>query len=172
MSQRVGERSLPVDCRVHFAFLWAKPYEDQKDYDKSFEHYALANQLHRDTIAYDPVQTEMAHERMRETFSEASFPTEQRRGLGLSGTRSYFYRRFAEIWINVAGADFGEPLASRWHQRAARYFDDCAIPDPAEDRAGCFPNACRICSAESLKALGESLSGADSPSSFHRAIFY
>ena len=73
MNQRVGDTSLPVDCRVHFAFALGKAYEDSKDYDKSFQNYALANRLHRDTIAYDPVQTEIAHERMRETFSEAYF---------------------------------------------------------------------------------------------------
>lgn len=73
MNQRVGDTSLPVDCRVHFAFALGKAYEDSKDYDKSFENYALANRLHRDTIAYDPVQTEIAHERMRETFNEAYF---------------------------------------------------------------------------------------------------
>ena len=73
MNQRVGDTSLPVDCRVHFAFALGKAYEDLKEYDKSFENYALANRLHRDTIAYDPVQTEIAHERMRETFSEAYF---------------------------------------------------------------------------------------------------
>ena len=73
MNQRVGDTSLPVDCRVHFAFALGKAYEDLKEYGKSFENYALANRLHRDTIAYDPVQTEIAHERMRETFSEAYF---------------------------------------------------------------------------------------------------
>lgn len=73
MNQRVGDTSLPVDCRVHFAFALGKAYEDLKEYGKSFENYALANRLHRDTIAYDPVQTEIAHERMRETFSDAYF---------------------------------------------------------------------------------------------------
>ena len=34
-----------------FAFSLGKAFEDQKDYDQAFEHYALANQLHRDTIA-------------------------------------------------------------------------------------------------------------------------
>jgi len=33
----------------------------------------MANQLHRDTIAYDPVQTGIAHERMRDVFSREFF---------------------------------------------------------------------------------------------------
>ena len=73
MSQRLANESLPVECRVHFAFSLGKAFEDQKHYDRAFEHYALANQLHRDTIAYDPVQTGVAHERMREVFSADYF---------------------------------------------------------------------------------------------------
>jgi len=73
MSQRLANESLPVECRVHFAFSLGKAYEDQKDFDSAFEHYALANRLHRDTIAYDPVQTGVAHQRMREVFSALFF---------------------------------------------------------------------------------------------------
>jgi tetratricopeptide (TPR) repeat protein len=73
MSQRLANESLPVECRVHFAFSLGKAFEDQKHYDQAFEHYALANQLHRDTIAYDPVQTGVAHERMRNVFSADYF---------------------------------------------------------------------------------------------------
>ncbi len=76
MSQRLANESLPVECRVHFAFSLGKAFEDQKNYDRAFEHYALANQLHRDTIAYDPVQTGIAHERMREVFSKEYFETQ------------------------------------------------------------------------------------------------
>ena len=73
MAERLANESLPVECRVHFAFSLGKAYEDEKDFDRAFEHYATANQLHRDTIAYDPVQTEVAHERMREVFDQPFF---------------------------------------------------------------------------------------------------
>lgn len=73
MQKRLANESLPVECRVHFAFSLGKAFEDQKSYDQSFEYYAIANQLHRDTIAYDPVQTEVAHQRMREAFSADFF---------------------------------------------------------------------------------------------------
>lgn len=75
METRLGNEKLPTECRVHFAFALAKAYEDDGDFDRSFEHYELANQLHRDTIAYDPVQTQVGHERMREVFSETFFST-------------------------------------------------------------------------------------------------
>ena len=73
MTGKLANGALPVDCRVHFAFSLGKAFEDRKDFDQAFEHYALANQLHRDTIAYDPVQTSVAHGRMRETFSHDFF---------------------------------------------------------------------------------------------------
>ena len=73
MKVRLANESLPVECRVHFAFSLGKALEDQKSYDESFEYYAMANELHRETIAYDPVQTEVAHQRMRDVFSADFF---------------------------------------------------------------------------------------------------
>ncbi|MEK9655333.1 MAG: sulfotransferase [Halieaceae bacterium] len=73
MEVRLGNEKLPTECRVHFAFALAKAYEDSGDFDKAFEHYDLANRMHRDTIAYDPVQTQVGHERMREVFDAAFF---------------------------------------------------------------------------------------------------
>ncbi len=82
MKTRLGNEQLPVDCRVHFAFSLGKAFEDQQNYDEAFEHYALANRLHRDTIAYDPVQTEVAHRRMCEIFSADYFARHQAGGHG------------------------------------------------------------------------------------------
>ena len=82
MTARLANEQLPVDCRVHFAFSLGKAFEDQKQYDQAFEYYALANQLHRDTIAYDPVQTEVAHQRMREIFSAEFFRSCSERATG------------------------------------------------------------------------------------------
>lgn len=70
MKQRLATDSLPVECRVHFAFSLGKAFEDAKEYDQAFSYYETANQLHRETIAYDPVQTGIAHERMRDIFSQ------------------------------------------------------------------------------------------------------
>ena len=77
MATKLSNETLPVDCRVHFAFSLGKAFEDRKDYGQAFEHYALANQLHRETIAYDPVQTSVAHGRMRDTFSAEFFAERQ-----------------------------------------------------------------------------------------------
>ncbi|MFZ9129630.1 MAG: tetratricopeptide repeat-containing sulfotransferase family protein [Pseudomonadales bacterium] len=82
MKRRLESEKLPVDCKVHFAFALGKAFEDQKDFDASFHYYALANQSHRDTIAYDPVQTEIAHERMREVFTKTYFDKVKSASLG------------------------------------------------------------------------------------------
>ena len=44
MQQRLKNEQLPVDCKVHFAFALGKAFEDQKDFDRSFEYYSLANE--------------------------------------------------------------------------------------------------------------------------------
>ena len=82
MTVRLANEQLPVDCRVHFAFALGKAYEDLKDYDAAFQHYSEANQLHRNTIAYDPVQTEIAHEKMCAVFDEPFFARHQAEDLG------------------------------------------------------------------------------------------
>ncbi len=103
MTERLADDALPVDCRVHFAFSLGKAFEDDKNYDEAFGHYALANQMHRETIAYDPVQTGIAHERMREIFSSAFF--ELRRGV-----RGVF-RLSADLHFGVAALGFDTPRA-------------------------------------------------------------
>lgn len=82
MQHRLKNEQLPVDCKVHFEFALGKAFEDQKDFDRSFEYYALANESHRDTIAYDPVQTEVAHERMRHVFTTDYFKSVRKNNEG------------------------------------------------------------------------------------------
>lgn len=73
MASRLDDAALPVDCQVHFAFTLGKAFEDKKDFDQSFHYYARANKAHRDSIAYDPVQTEIAHQKMKEAFGSTFF---------------------------------------------------------------------------------------------------
>ena len=90
MVQRVGNEKLPVDCQVHFAFTLGKAFEDKKDYQQAFDYYALANQKHRETIAYDPVQTEIAHQKMRDVFSKDYFEQHRARELGCADPAPIF----------------------------------------------------------------------------------
>ena len=73
MAQRLEQEELSTDSVVHFAFTLGKAFEDAKDYDRAFEYYAQANQAHRNTVAYDPVQTEIIHGRIREIFNAELF---------------------------------------------------------------------------------------------------
>ena len=82
MEERVGNNALPIDCQVHFAFSLGKAYEDKADYAAAFRYYELANRRHRETIAYDPVQTEVAHEKIRKAFSLEFFEHQALMGTG------------------------------------------------------------------------------------------
>ena len=73
MIERIVQPSLDSESIAHFAFSLGKAFEDKKDYDQAFEYYSQGNQEHRKNISYDPVQTEVAHRKMKETFSEEFF---------------------------------------------------------------------------------------------------
>jgi len=70
MERRLDEEALDEDARVHFLFTLGKAKEDQKEYARAFEYYAEACAMHRPKIAYDPVDTEVVNERIRNVFTE------------------------------------------------------------------------------------------------------
>ena len=69
MERRLSEEPLDEDARVHFLFTLGKAYEDRKDFDRSFAYYAEGAATQRLRIAYDPVETEVIHERIRDVFT-------------------------------------------------------------------------------------------------------
>ena len=69
MVRRLSQESLDSESKVHFAFSLGKAFEDKKDYDKAFDYYLQGNEEHRANITYDPVQTELAHQKMKETYN-------------------------------------------------------------------------------------------------------
>jgi len=73
MAQRIAQPELDSESITHFAFSLGKAFEDNKDYDRAFEYYSQGNLEHRNSIIYDPVQTEIAHQKMKETYSEDFF---------------------------------------------------------------------------------------------------
>jgi len=73
MVERINQESLPSESIVHFAFSLGKAFEDKKDYDLAYQYYSQGNGEHRNSIAYDPVQTEVAHTKIKETFSREFF---------------------------------------------------------------------------------------------------
>ena len=73
MVERINQDSLPSESIVHFAFSLGKAFEDQKNYDLAYQYYSQGNEAHRNSIVYDPVQTEVAHTKIKETFSQIFF---------------------------------------------------------------------------------------------------
>ena len=80
MERRLAEENLDDDARVHFLFTLGKAWEDAKDYPRAFDYYHQACELQRPRIAYDPVETEVINERIRNVFT-ADF-LRQREGQG------------------------------------------------------------------------------------------
>jgi len=70
MLRRVDQEGLSLDSEVHFSFTLGKAFEDRKEFDRAFEYYHRGNSKHRGTIAYDPVQTAITHQKIRDTFDE------------------------------------------------------------------------------------------------------
>lgn len=76
MERRLAEEPLDEDARVHFLFTLGKAYDDQKDFERSFANYEKACAIQRMRISYDPLETEVIHERIRAVFT-AEFLAEQ-----------------------------------------------------------------------------------------------
>jgi tetratricopeptide (TPR) repeat protein len=69
MESVIDEKFLPDEPKVNILVSLGKHYENEKDYDKAFEHYRLGNDLRREHEIYDPVQTQVIHDRTIKTFS-------------------------------------------------------------------------------------------------------
>ena len=54
---------------MHFLFTLGKAYEDKKLFARAFDYYAEACAMQRMRISYDPVETELIHERIRAVFT-------------------------------------------------------------------------------------------------------
>jgi hypothetical protein len=50
---------------VHFLFTLGKAYEDQQEFERAFAYYEQACAIQRMRISYDPVDTEIQHQRIR-----------------------------------------------------------------------------------------------------------
>jgi tetratricopeptide (TPR) repeat protein len=71
MQRQVSTEGLPAETRAQFSFAIAKAFEDRDDYPRAFELYAEGNRLRRTLEHYDPVQTEVINERIRDVFHAA-----------------------------------------------------------------------------------------------------
>lgn len=69
MKKFVGEEKLPDETRVNFNFALGKAYEDRSEFRRGFSYYETGNRIRRETERYDPVSTEVIHDRIIETIS-------------------------------------------------------------------------------------------------------
>lgn len=68
MQQMVEDGNLADEARVNFFLSLGKHYENEQDYDRAFEHYRRGNDLRREHEIYDPVQTQVVHDRIIKVF--------------------------------------------------------------------------------------------------------
>ena len=76
----VGKEALMDEPKVNMYMSLGKHYENEGDYDCAFEHYRLGNDLRRSHEVYDPVQTEVIHNRTIEVFSKDFLKSKQGSG--------------------------------------------------------------------------------------------
>jgi tetratricopeptide (TPR) repeat protein len=80
MHEQLADKDLPGADKWHIQFALGKAYEDVKDYDNSFTHYAKGNALYRLKSNYDPDSNTSRAQRLKDEFSKEFF--EQRAGVG------------------------------------------------------------------------------------------
>jgi tetratricopeptide (TPR) repeat protein len=69
MERMVEDQNLGDEPRVNFFLSLGKHFENEKNYDKAFENYSRGNSLRREHEIYDPVQTQVVHDRIIEVFN-------------------------------------------------------------------------------------------------------
>ena len=80
MQAQIDSEDLPIESQVHFRFALGKALEDRRNFASAFEHYDSGNALRRQRESYDPVYTEVLHDRIIATFTREFF--EQRSDWG------------------------------------------------------------------------------------------
>ncbi len=80
MERRLAEHDLDQESQVHFRFTLGKAYEDQGQYARAFEHYAQACAQHRPGLYYDPVETRVVNQRIREVFARPFLEEQKNNG--------------------------------------------------------------------------------------------
>jgi tetratricopeptide (TPR) repeat protein len=73
MEHMVEEPELADEPKVNFYLSLGKHYENRGDYDRAFENYRRGNDLRRGHEIYDPVQTQVIHDRIISVFDREFF---------------------------------------------------------------------------------------------------
>jgi tetratricopeptide (TPR) repeat protein len=148
------ERAKPAD-RVRLNFALGKAYGDRAQYEKSFEHYARANALHRQDLEHDPDVLTGYVARCKRVFAAELFRT--RAGMGCPSPDPIFL-----VGMARAGSTLVEQiLASHSKIEGTRELADLAQisrriqTELGPSAAVNYPQALAMLDGPTLKALGE-----------------
>ncbi len=109
MGQQLVRTDLSVEDRYNLHFTLGKAHEDAKDYAPSFEHYAKANAVRRETKPYDVGRIEDYVAQAKETLTRAFF--EERAGFGHQAADPIFV-----LGLHRAGSTLTEQILASHSQ--------------------------------------------------------
>lgn len=88
MQAQLARNELTLEDRYHFHFALGKAFEDARQFDTSFEHYAKGNALRREIVAYDAQENAAHVRRSKALFTRRFF--EARAGSGCQAADPIF----------------------------------------------------------------------------------
>lgn len=153
MEKHVDNEKLTEETRVNFNFALGKAYEDRGAYEQAFAFYEHGNSLRRMNENYDPVQTELIHDRIIETLSNEFLSA--RTGLGDPDPAPVFI-----VGLPRSGSTLIEQILSSHSQVEGTY----ELPDlarvirsinQAQVSGQSYPEALRSYDATRLAELGQ-----------------
>jgi tetratricopeptide (TPR) repeat protein len=69
MQELAASADMAPESLVSLRFALARALEQRSDYDGAWAQYSMANGLKRSQVKYDPVETEVTHRKIRDTFT-------------------------------------------------------------------------------------------------------
>jgi Flp pilus assembly protein TadD len=73
MEKELGRASIAPESAVAFHFALARAFEQRRDYARAWQCYTLGNSGKRALVRYDPVETEVQQQKIRDTFAAELF---------------------------------------------------------------------------------------------------
>ena len=154
MMKRIEKEGLGRDHEVHFAFTLGKALEDRGEYDRAFEYYSRGNSRYRGNIAYDPVQTSITHQKIRDTFTASYLEELRDQNSGVSNPDPIFI-----LGLPRSGSTLLEQiLASHSQVDGTSELPDLGRVSPIvtnKEKGRTYPEGIREMSLDELQMLGQ-----------------
>lgn len=152
MEKLVELENVPDESKVNMFLSLGKHYENVEDYDRAFENYRRGNDLRREHEVYDPVHTQLLHDRLIEVFSKEFL--EERTGWGDSDASPILV-----VGLPRSGSTLIEQiLASHSMIEGTMELPDLSrltkVLSRNSPRGVEYPEAIRTCDEDAMQALG------------------